>query len=1092
MATNGIPPVIIEFLGDDGNLLDTIARDKAALAAFARNAAKVKLNVDTTALPTELAVAQNEVKRFIEDLSSGVTSDVSGWQQAGENSADAFATSFYSYSLSDVNWRLTQDFIRDSFGNPLALSMGADGQDSAKSYADGFYSYVTSDVNWRMLQGFVQDRFGNPVAIEMQSEGTKAAQAFANALFEHLGNQQASSSGGSFISRMIKGLFAGVTGSSIAQSLTAAFDEAGGGNAITNFIANFFNSGQGGGKGIAGFLGGLFHGHITGGWLAALGVPANIAQVLGPTIPILTSVGAGLASLALGFTALGVAAAPAAIDIFQGVSAIDAAQTAVNNSIPGTQNWQSAVRTLGNTWSGIPPQVQSAVSKIISIFGKGSAIGNQAGAWLTNLISNFGGAGNLSKDFMPLVVAMENAIDSALSKIGAALGGGGLAKAVKAVARMVGPMMAALVNIAGSIFQIGKGLATIGAGGEGVQVVVQAFQLLATLVGGAFFVGIISGFVMFDRTILKVAGAVLGLLNIVFKLINMIPGVGIVLKFASGGLLALSAAAWLATSGLKAMIVKIYEQIAGWAASAVEMLFYLGVYVSTMVGISLASEAANVILGATVIGGIILLGVAVYELATHWGRAWADIKQWLSDAYNFIKRYANDIVIALGALVAPLKLAQAAVGLLKGAWDSLFGGGSKSVSSSTSAVRAWGAAGAKAGSEAAKGGSAAAKAAQAYNAENTKLYKNIMNMGSATAKAQAAAQQYNQALQGVYPTTGKVTAATAGLISAEEQIGPSIASQATGFGTFTQGATQSFSQLMNNIKSQNVTLGQEMQAAQKLIAMGMSPKAVELLSKTAPQDLVMMSQQSVSSVKSMSNQVNDYLTSMAVIGGKNGFALTNNIVAGLNSGNPATRQWAQNEAQILNINTTTIGQNIGQGLINGMNGVSGQVFVAAGNLASGIVNVIGNTLHISSPSRVMMEVGGFIGSGLAIGITNSSSAPNSAIANVAGNLVSFLHTGALPMFRSAGTKMMTELAGGIASGSGGVVGALNNSVSPVGALGLSGRNAGGATIQVNATFQIMAPGGDAAAIQGVIQQDAAQAFAEQVLASLRSGAGRVY
>ena len=47
-------------------------------------------------------------------------------------------------------------------------------------------------------------------------------------------------------------------------------------------------------------------------------------------------------------------------------------------------------------------------------------------------------------------------------------------------------------------------------------------------------------------------------------------------------------------------------------------------------------------------------------------------------------------------------------------------------------------------------------------------------------------------------------------------------------------------------------------------------------------------------------------------------------------------------------------------------------------------------------------------------------------------------------------------------------------------------------IQIEATFQIIAPSGDAQAIKNVIAQDAAQQFANQLMVSLRSGAGRVY
>lgn len=43
-----------------------------------------------------------------------------------------------------------------------------------------------------------------------------------------------------------------------------------------------------------------------------------------------------------------------------------------------------------------------------------------------------------------------------------------------------------------------------------------------------------------------------------------------------------------------------------------------------------------------IIGAVVALGVGIYELATHWSQVWGDIKQWTSDAWHFIERIFDD------------------------------------------------------------------------------------------------------------------------------------------------------------------------------------------------------------------------------------------------------------------------------------------------------------------------------------------------------------------------------------------------------------------------------------------------------------------
>ncbi len=70
----------------------------------------------------------------------------------------------------------------------------------------------------------------------------------------------------------------------------------------------------------------------------------------------------------------------------------------------------------------------------------------------------------------------------------------------------------------------------------------------------------------------------------------------------------------------------------------------------------------------------------------------------------------------------------------------------------------------------------------------------------------------------------------------------------------------------------------------------------------------------------------------------------------------------------LNINLFSVGQNIIQGLWNGMMGVARGLMNFVGNLANNIVKTLKKALSIHSPSRVMAEIGMYTGQGLINGI----------------------------------------------------------------------------------------------------------------------------
>lgn len=81
--------------------------------------------------------------------------------------------------------------------------------------------------------------------------------------------------------------------------------------------------------------------------------------------------------------------------------------------------------------------------------------------------------------------------------------------------------------------------------------------------------------------------------------------------------------------------------------------------------------------------------------------------------------------------------------------------------------------------------------------------------------------------------------------------------------------------------------------------------------------------------------------------------------------------WKRVESFFRNINLKSIGQNIIQGLIDGIMSLKNRVLQKAKEIAEGIKDRIADILWIFSPSRVMVEMGEYIGEGLAIGIENS-------------------------------------------------------------------------------------------------------------------------
>lgn len=85
----------------------------------------------------------------------------------------------------------------------------------------------------------------------------------------------------------------------------------------------------------------------------------------------------------------------------------------------------------------------------------------------------------------------------------------------------------------------------------------------------------------------------------------------------------------------------------------------------------------------------------------------------------------------------------------------------------------------------------------------------------------------------------------------------------------------------------------------------------------------------------------------------------------------------------LNQSMNTIGGNASAGLANGINARSGEAIAAAQALASAVANTIRSALQIASPSRIMMQLGGYVTEGFAEGIESQLGLVNRAAERMA-------------------------------------------------------------------------------------------------------------
>lgn len=276
--------------------------------------------------------------------------------------------------------------------------------------------------------------------------------------------------------------------------------------------------GGGAGGGFMGRAGGLAEARV----LSALGVPATGAAALALSMPVLISLGAALFTAAAGFTALGAAAGPAAVHLASGYSAIDTANTALQQAVPGTLAYAQAIQQVGTAWSGVDLLgMQGPMQAIMSLFSGKSALLTQGQNWLgglvENLVAHFSQGGSV---FSPLVLATEGAVDKLVLHFESMMGSGKFAHLIDLLASRVGPDVSGLAKIADSIVRIFIGLGKAGVGGEGLTLLDSVFKTIATLVNSGVLAGFAKGFVDVDRAVLSIANHLITGLDALSKWIS--------------------------------------------------------------------------------------------------------------------------------------------------------------------------------------------------------------------------------------------------------------------------------------------------------------------------------------------------------------------------------------------------------------------------------------------------------------------------------------------------------------------------------------------------------------------------------------------
>ncbi|MRX54705.1 phage tail tape measure protein [Bacillus idriensis] len=106
-----------------------------------------------------------------------------------------------------------------------------------------------------------------------------------------------------------------------------------------------------------------------------------------------------------------------------------------------------------------------------------------------------------------------------------------------------------------------------------------------------------------------------------------------------------------------------------------------------------------------------------------------------------------------------------------------------------------------------------------------------------------------------------------------------------------------------------------------------------------------------------------------------------------------TSMWGSIKSYFASIDLFSIGYNIIKGLMNGMTSMAGSLMQKAKSIAGSITKTIKGALNIHSPSRVMVELGGYTTEGLAVGMMSELKRVQSAAGKLATSAVPSMSSG---------------------------------------------------------------------------------------------------
>ncbi len=578
----------------------------------------------------------------------------------------------------------------------------------------------------------------------------------------------------------------------------------------------------------------------------------------------------------------------------------------------------------------------------------------------------------------------------------------------------------------------------------------------------------------------------------------------------------------------------IWSFVTDMATATAGILADLGAWVAGMIGVETESVALNIALGVGVIGALIAVGLAVWYLATHWHQVWGDIKKWTGEFIGWIgsalKWVFNNILLnAIGPIVKLVTFIAQHWATIKtdtvNVWDGIINW-FKTLPAKFVTI----------GSDIIQG---LINGIKSLSKDVVNVVKNVAHsiwhgitsffgINSPSTLMTTAGTNITQGL------ANGITAGSANASNASKAVAQNILQS---FGSLKQlqsasGVISTFQTLVTNLNNLGTALGNLQKNLASLSNMGQESKGITALAAPLKELFVSLSNMikamgNTTQIKKLSSNLSATLSVVnTLIGGIIGLgknagqlqtALTNlNKLPGLlTSGfNELKSIFQLTRAAISGLgnlktlstevkNLTTLIGNINTLFSNFQSQIQksvGQVKASIGTLMTVLRNLKG---IIESLRPEMMQAGYNLAQGLAMGIESGTSLVTQAAQTIAQAAVNQANT---TLGIASPSKVMYQVGqytvmgfnNALLDGTSMVKASMNNLVNPYGNVGnMGGMNGmaggiGGGEIQIEATFQIIAPSGNAEAIKNVIAQDAAQQFANQLMVSLRSGAGRVY